>query len=195
MQSALRRWSVLALVMALVAGCAATPQQKIRTDYDKKADLSLYRTYGFPTETGTDRGGYSTLMTKYFKEAVQRGMEARGYKYSADHPDLLVNFYTNTRDVNDIRSNPSANLGWGYFGYRYGLYTAWPLYDPAIESIQYKVGTANVDIVDAAKKQLVWEGIAEGRVTDKAMDNPQATIDSVVQQLLAKFPGRAGANL
>lgn len=195
MQSVLRRCTAFALVVALVAGCASQPRPKIRTDYDKKADLSLYRTYGFPAETGTDRGGYSTLMTKYFKEAVQRGMDARGYQYSADHPDLLVNFYTNTRDVNDVRSNPSASVGWGYFGYRYGLYSVWPLYDPAIESIQYKVGTANVDIVDAARKQLVWEGIAEGRVTDESMNNPQATIDSVVQQLLAKFPGRATSNL
>jgi hypothetical protein len=185
---------MLGAVLAL-SGCATTPRPDIRTDYDHKADFSLYRTYGFPAEIGTDRGGYSTLMTKYFKEAVQRGMEVRGYKYSADHPDLLVNFYTNTRHVSDVVSTPGFSPGWGYFGYRYGLYSAWPLYDRDIETVQYKVGTANVDIVDAAKKQLIWEGVAEGRVTETALDNQQANIDSVVAQLLEKFPGRAATNL
>ncbi len=182
-------------ILLVASGCATTSHPDIRTDYDRQADFSLYRTYGFPAETGTDRGGYSTLMTKYFKEAVQRGMDARGYKYSADHPDLLVNFYTNTRHVSDVVSNPGFYPAWGYFGYRYGLYSAWPLYDRNIETVQYKIGTANVDIVDAAKKQLIWEGVAEGRVTETALDNQQANIDSVVTQLLEKFPGRAARNL
>ena len=181
--------------LLISSGCATTPHPDIRTDYDRKADFSLYRTYGFPAETGTDRGGYSTLLTKYFKEAVQHGMEARGYKYSADHPDLLVNFYTNTRHASDVVSTPGFYPAWGYFGYRYGLYSAWPLYDRDVETVHYKIGTANVDVIDAAKKQLIWEGVAEGRVTETALDNQEANIDSVVTQLLEKFPGRAATNL
>lgn len=42
-----------------------------------------------------------------------------------------------------------------YYGYRYGLYSAWPLYDRDVETVAYPVGTANVDIVDAGKKQLI----------------------------------------
>lgn len=107
-------WLALAV---LAAGCATNDAPTTRIDYDKKADFSVYRTYGFPKETGTDRGGYSTLVTSYFKSSISTAMEARGYKYSAENPDLLVNFFMNTRDRTEMRPNPGAGLG--YYGYRH----------------------------------------------------------------------------
>ena len=178
----------LTLTTALfAAGCATNRAPETRVDYDKSADFSVYRTYGFPKETGTDRGGYSTLTTSYFKSAVSTAMEARGYKYSEDRPDLLVNFFSNTRERTESRPGPA--FGYGYYGYRRGLYTGWPLYDDN-RVVTYKVGTLNVDIVDAEKKQLVWEGIAEGRVSDEQMENPKATINAVVAELMRQYPGR-----
>jgi len=173
--------------LMLVAGCATNRAPPTRIDYDRKADFSVYRTYGFPKETGTDRGGYSTLVTSYFKSSVSTAMEARGYKYSEDHPDLLVNFYMNTRERTEVR--PNMSLGYGYYGYRYGLYNAWPLYDED-RTVTYKVGTINVDIVDAEKKQLIWEGVSEGRVSDEAMANPKVTVNAVVTELMRQYPGR-----
>lgn len=175
--------------LSLVAGCATTSRVPTRIDYDKKADFSVYRTFGFPKETGTDRGGYSTLVTSYFKNSVTTAMEARGYKYTEDHPDLLVNFYMNTRDRTELRPRPSMSLGYGYYGYRYGLYNAWPMYDED-RTVTYKVGTINVDIVDAEKKQLIWEGVSEGRVSDEAMANPKVAVNAVVTELMRQYPGK-----
>ena len=178
-----------AATMSLIAGCASTPTPKSRIDYDKKADFSVYRTYGFPKETGTDRGGYSTLVTSYFKDSVSTAMEARGYKYNAEHPDLLVNFYMNTQERTETRADPDMGFGYGYYGYRRGLYSPWPLYDQD-RTVTYKVGTINVDIVDAEKKQLIWEGVSEGRVSEEAMANPKVTVNAVVTDLMRQYPGR-----
>lgn len=176
-----------ALLIALLAGCASNRAPDTRIDYDRSADFSVYRTFGFPKETGTDRGGYSTLVTSYFKSAVTTAMEARGYKYTEDHPDLLVNFFMNTRERTETR--PDMSLGYGYYGYRYGLYNAWPYYDDD-RTVTYKIGTINVDIVDAEKKQLIWEGVSEGRVTDEMMANPRVTVNAVVTELMRQYPGR-----
>jgi hypothetical protein len=182
--------AAFALVAALfAAGCATTSGPKTRIDYDRAADFSVYRTYGFPKETGTDRGGYSTLVTSYLKSAMSSQMEARGYKYSEEHPDLLVNFFMNTRERTEMRPGPTASLGYGYYGYRYGLYSAWPLYDED-RTVTYKVGTVNIDIVDAEKKQLVWEGVAEGRVSEEELQNPKVAINAVVTELMRQYPGR-----
>lgn len=182
--------AVFALTAALfAAGCATTSGPKTRIDYDKAADFSVYRTYGFPKETGTDRGGYSTLVTSYLKTAMSTQMEARGYKYSEERPDLLVNFFMNTRERTESRPTANASLGYGYYGYRYGLYNAWPLYDDD-RTVTYKVGTLNVDIVDAEKKQLVWEGVAEGRVSEEELQNPKVAINAVVTELMRQYPGR-----
>ena len=180
---------VVALTALFAAGCATTSGPKTRIDYDKSADFSVYRTYGFPKETGTDRGGYSTLVTSYLKNSMSAQMEARGYKYSEERPYLLVNFFMNTRERTEIRPDARASMGYGYYGYRYGLYNAWPLYDDD-RTVTYKVGTLNVDIVDAEKKQLVWEGVAEGRVSEEELENPKVTINAVVTELMRQYPGR-----
>ena len=59
------------------------------------------------------------------------------------------------------------------------------------ETVQYKVGTANIDVVDARKKMLIWVGIAEGRLTDAMMNNPDNSIARIVSDIFAKFPGKA----
>lgn len=187
--SSLARLAIAACAATLIAGCAATRAPQTRVDYDQSVDFSVYRTFGFPKETGTDRGGYSTLVTSYFKSAVTTAMEARGYKYAAENPDLLVNFFMNTRERTEWRPGPEASLGYGYYGYRYGLYSAWPLYDYD-RTVTYKVGTTNIDIVDAAKKQLIWEGVSEGRVSEEAMANPKVTVNAVVAELMRRYPGR-----
>lgn len=182
------RAALLATVVTLLAACASTGPE-IRVNRDQSADFGRYHTFGFPAETGTDRGGYSTLLTSYFKTAVTREMRARGYEFSETNPDLLVNFFVNVRHESDTR--PQLGMGYGYYGYRYGLYTAWPLYDVQGETVHYRVGTANIDIVDAAKKQLLWEGVAEGQLRDQDMDNPQPVVDKVVTQVMARFSGRS----
>jgi len=183
-----RKLLTLLAVTVFAAGCATTRAPQSRIDYDRSVDFTVYRTYGFPKETGTDRGGYSTLVTSYFKNAISTAMEARGYKYAEEKPDLLVNFYMNTTERTETVRDPFAG-GYGYYGYRRGLYTAWPLYDDS-RTQTYKVGTINVDIVDAEKKQLVWEGISEGRVTEESLSNPKVTVNAVVTELMRQYPGK-----
>jgi hypothetical protein len=115
-------------------------------------------------------------------------MQARGYRLSTDNPDLLVNFFASSRERTDVQSTPRFAWGAGYYGYRRGLYTTWPLYDRNVETVHYKVGTASIDVVDAAHRQLIWEGTAEGRLTQKMLDDPGPAIDMAVAEIFAKYP-------
>jgi hypothetical protein len=178
----------IAAAAIAVAGCATTYTPDISVDYDHTADLASYRTFGFTNQLGTDRAGYTTLVTKYFKDAVSREMEKRGYTYDETDPDLLVNFYTNVREVNDVHRTPY--MGYSYFNYRYGLYGTWPLYESAYP-VTYKVGTVNVDIVDGEKMQLVWQGVAEGRITQEDLKNQKQAIDAAVGEIFQRFSGTA----
>ena len=176
--------TVCTVAFAMLAGCATTSTPDIRVNQAPDANFTAYGTFGFPEQTGTDRGGYSTLVTSYFKAAVRNQMEQRGYHYVDENPDLLVNFYMNTRERTEIR--PGVDTGFGYYGYRSGLYRPW--YDD--RTVNYQVGTINVDIVDAAKKQLIWEGVAEGRVSEEALANPKVTINGVVTEMMRQYPGK-----
>jgi hypothetical protein len=179
------------LGMVVLASCASGPS--IRSDYDRSADFTSYRTFGFASELGTDRAAYSTLITEHFKRAVRSEMEARGYEYTETNPDLLANFYVAIREQTDVRATPAPTVGVGYYGYRYGLYTSWPAYSMGVRTVHYKTGTANVDLIDARRKQLIWEGVAEGRVNEEDLANPADAIEAVVAELFTHFPSTAGA--
>ena len=174
----------------LFAGCA-TPPPVVHSDYDHGVNFANYRTFGFPPSAGTDRGGYETLATSHFKEAVRREMTVRGYTYAETSPDLLVNFYSEVRDKTQVYTYP----GWamGGFGFyrgrpRYGYFSAWPFYEPDIDVVQYKSGKLKLDVVDAAHKQVVWEASVEEPLTDQSQDNPQPMIDRLVTEMFKKFP-------
>ena len=179
--------------IAVLTACAPTPT--VRANTDPSVDLATYRSYAFASDPGTDRAGYSTPITSYFKQAIRREMDSRGYRYvESGDADLLVNFNANAHERVEVRSTPAPAYG-GYYGYRTGLYGVGHVYvaAPDVQTVRYKVGTANIDIVDWRQKQLVWEGVIEGRLTDKMMENPQAAIDAAVAEMYTKFPGRAGA--
>jgi len=181
----------MVVAASLLASCT-TPKINTRSQSDPNVNLASYKTWGFVAEPGTNRGGYSTPITTYFKTAITREMNSRGYTYTEESPELLINFNTNAKEQVDIRSTPSMSYGYGYYGYRGGLYAAGPMYGGTdVSTVRYKQGTANIDVVDAAKKQLVWEGVAEGKITDTMMKNPQATIDGVILDMFMNYPVKA----
>lgn len=176
------------LLAAGLGGCASGPD--IRADQDPAANIAAYGTFGFFEPLATNKAGYSTLLSTRLKDASRRELETRGYTYAAVNPDLLVNFNVNVQEKTEIRSSPSMSAGYGYYGYRSGMYGAWSGYPYDVETTNYKQGTLTVDVVDAGRKALVWQGVAEGRVSKKAMENPGAAIDAVMPQIFASFPTR-----
>jgi hypothetical protein len=173
----------------MVAGCETGPQ--IRSVTEPGANLASYRTYSFAAQPGTNRGGNVTPLTTFFKTAIAREMNARGFQQVDSGGDLLVNFNARVTEKADIQSTPGPGpyYGYGYYGYRGGLYAG-----PEVQTVRYKVGTANIDVVDAKRKVVVWEGIAEQELTDDVMRNPQPAIDNVVTKMFTQFPGRAAAS-
>jgi hypothetical protein len=186
-----RRSLLLLAGAALICACSSGP--KVRSDFDRSANFAAYQTYGFVSPLGTDRRGNSTIISGHFKTAISREMEARGYRLATANPDLLVNVNVSTQERTDVQSTPSASMSMGYYGYRGGMYGGWPMYANDVTTTHYKVGTGNIDVVDAARKQLVWEGVAEARLTDKMLNSPGPAIDSVVAEIFLKYPARAGA--
>jgi hypothetical protein len=57
-----RSLSICAVAVAALAACASNPTADIHVHAAPDANLSQYSTFGFPDQTGTDRGGYSTLI-------------------------------------------------------------------------------------------------------------------------------------
>ncbi|OZI76467.1 DUF4136 domain-containing protein [Bordetella genomosp. 2] len=174
-------------VAGLLSACASGPT--VRSDYDHGADFGRYRSFGFMSPLGTDKAGYSTLLTERLKSATRAQMEMRGYTYAEQSPDLLVNFNAKLQQKTEVTPAPPGP----YYGYRAGFYGGWPGYGWGSDVYQYTEGTLNIDLVDARRKQLVWEGVSVGVIDDPTQASSAQNVDASVAQVFARYPFRAGS--
>lgn len=189
MMKSLLPLAIAASVLTL-AGCASGPD--VRTNFDRSVDFAQYKTFGFVSPLGTDRGGYQSLVSQTLKASTQRELQARGMRLVDSQPQLLINFNGSLNDKLRVTTMPAYPMG-GYYGYRGGMYSAWPMYADQTTVSQYTEGTLNIDVIDAARRQLVWEGVVTDSVTQKDLDNVQTAIDKAVASAFAKYPVTAKA--
>lgn len=178
---------IFLLVTGLLTACTSSKlfDPKIFVNQDPAADFSQYKTYNYEAQLGTDeRRGYRSILSTYLIDAMDLQMQQRGYTKS-DNPDLLINFFVAREEKIRATQTPTV-VGGGYYGYRSGYYGAYSGYDTTVT--QYTQGTLNIDLVDSRTKTLVWEGIAVGRVTDKARENAQLAVNGAVTDTMARYP-------
>ncbi len=172
------------LGLLALTGCASGPT--IRSNVDASVDFKSFRTFGFIEPLATDRAGYQSLVSQQLVASAERELVARGLQRTDTNPDLLVNFSANLDQRLRVTQTPVMNSR-SFNSHRRGFYSTWPMYQQT-EIRQYTKGTLGIDIVDAARRQLVWEGFALGRVTQRTTDNLGPVLDAAVVDIFRRFP-------
>lgn len=174
----------LLLCLSLLTGCATGPT--IRSNVDPSVNFNSFRTFSFLQPLSTDREGYQTLISQQLIVSAQRELESRGLTRDDSKPDLLVNFSADL-DQRLRVTQTSAPSTSSFNRHRQSLYSTWPTYQRT-EIRQYTLGTLGVDVVDTARRQLVWEGFALGRVTQRTTDNIGPVLNDAVVEIFREFP-------
>jgi len=191
-QPRIKEFIGLLIVAYALTGCSSS--NMIISDYDHSANFGSYTTYNFVEGAGPENSNYQSFFSQYMVEAITIEMDQRGYTKSTN-PDLLVNFNAVLQDKTKVRttSAPPPMMG-GYYGYRDDFYDPWGGYGYGTEThvSQYTEGTFNIDIVDARKKQLIWEAIEVGKVTKKDLANLEEVVKNGVPKFFLNYPFRAG---
>jgi Domain of unknown function (DUF4136) len=184
--------AIAATCLALTA-CASLPVA--RAYADRSADFTQYKTFAFLSPLATDRSGYQSLVSQELKAATTREMEARGLRLDNNAPQLLINFNAALVEKTRVSSMPvlvNGGLGFyggSYYGYRRGIYAPWPQYVEQTVVTNYKEGTLNIDVIDASRKQLVWEGVVtDSSVTQAELADLPASINNAVIAAFANYP-------
>lgn len=165
----------LAALLALTVGCASKPD--VRSDQDPTADLTNYKTFAFSEPAAADRSQYTALLSTRLKATTREQLERQHYAYSERDPDLRVNLHLVVTERHEVRSAPSVRIGWRGWASQH-----------IIESVDYRLGTLVIDLVDAKRNALVWHGVAEGRLDAKAIEQPGPAIDAAVGEIFTRFP-------
>ena len=185
---------LLAAALLIATPCIASPKATANTD--RSVDLRRYESFGWADPIGTDQNGYQSLLSQSLKASTKAQLEARGLRYDAANPRLLVNFNARLDDRMKVTNVPTptmnmgmgVGMGRGYYGYRGGMYSTYPMYRDQTSVTPYKEGTLNIDIVDTARKQLVWEAVVTDTITPKKRDNLPKTVDDYMKAAFKKFP-------
>ena len=152
-----RVWTaVLAgLVLAVAGGAWA---QDVKIDYDKAVNFGAIKT--FSLKLGTSWG--NPIGEKRVTDQVTEALIAKGWTLAPeDKADAQVVLHGASQTKHSLNTYYS-----GMGGYRWGgMGTA------TTTAYEYTVGTLLVDIFDAKSKSLMWRGIAQDELSDKAEKN------------------------
>ena len=139
-----------------------------------------------------EQSGYSSWISERIRADVRKEMESRGYHYSAEGADLLVNFQGVVQDRTAVWSAPRSDMQW-FYSYRSRSYVAVPVWYDETQVSSYKEGTLTVDLVDGKRNRMVWTGSASSAVRSKQKpEQKMAEIDAAITGIFAKYPHRAG---
>lgn len=168
---------LLSLTLLFVLGACSSV--KVDADYDNKVDFSQYKTYAFQ-KSGIDKVEISDLDKKRILRAIDTQMQAKGYAKS-ETPDLLVNIFTKERERVDVNQ---YSAGWGYgWGWGWNPYI-WGGRNYVSTSTE---GTLYIDLIDAKKKELIWQGKGSGYL-EQSREKKEERINEFVSKVLAQFP-------
>ena len=174
----LKTISVL-LLFVVISSCSSV---KVASDYDTKADFTQYKTFAF-FKSGIDKAEISDLDKRRILRAIESELMARGFTKS-QNPDMLVSIFTKSNQRVNIYNNAWGAGAWGWGGWGWG-WNQQPTATTRTEGILY------VDLIDANKKELVWQGMGTGYLTQKR-EKKEERIKEFVNKIMEKYPPGVG---
>ncbi|AXT62816.1 DUF4136 domain-containing protein [Aquimarina sp. AD10] len=170
-------FSLLSLILIITLSSCTTV--RVASDYDKKANFNTYRSFAF-YKPGIDKADISDLDKKRILRAIEADMATKGFSKS-DNPDMLVSIFTKTKENINIYQN---NFGWGY-GWGWN---PWFWGGNNFNSVsRVTEGTLYIDLIDASKKELVWQGMGTSALT-KDVNRKQEKMNEIVTAILKEYP-------
>lgn len=166
------------LLFTVLSSCSSV---RVAADYDKQADFNSYKTFAF-YKTGIDKAEISDLDKRRILRAIETEMLAKGFSKS-ESPDMLVSIFTKSSAKVNVYNN-----GWGPYGYGWGWspwYWGGGFYGNSVSTSTE--GTLFIDLIDASKKELVWQGVGTGYLTQN-VDKKDARITEFVNKIFEEYP-------
>lgn len=168
------------LVLALLigapgAGCGSGI--KVATDFDRGADFSRLETYAWIAAGEGEAGARRTIRPESEQRviaAVERELEARGYRAVAGDPDFKIGFFAVAEDETDeqvVYTDPKL-------GYVSGQ----------TQVSVFQKGTLVLFITDPGEEKVLWQGTATETFKDPSQETINKKIDEAVGKMLSKFP-------
>src|SRR6267154_2592442 len=162
--------------MALL-GATALVGQQVKTDYDRAADFSQYKTYSWQKVQTQD-----PLWVDRIEQAVNADLTTKGWTQVPSGGNVAIVAIEMTQNQQTLDTFYNGFGGGWRWGGGFG--------DSTTTVDNYKVGTLVVDMFDAKTKALIWRGSSSDTLSDKSDKNIK-NLDKGVQKMFEHFPPEA----
>lgn len=171
----------LLVFLIIVTSCSSV---KVAADYDKNVKFNDYKTFAF-FKSGIDKAEISDLDKRRILRAIESELLAKGFTKS-EKPDLLISLFTKSQQRVDVYNNSWGYGAWGWGGFGPGWGWGWNQPNTTVTT----QGVLYVDLIDANKKELVWQGMGTGYLS-KNIEKKEARIKEFVAKIMEKYPPEA----
>lgn len=175
----------LVILVSFLIAAASCSTIKVSSDFDRTAGFASYKTYAFTAEALNLP--LDDINKNRVLNAVEAELTAKGFTKVADDPDVLIDI--NIKAVQQTTATASTSGTGGYYGrgYRYGYGGGFST--TTINYDTYTDGTMFIDMIDAQKQQLVWQGRGTKTLDpDASPQKREDNIDYAVKQIFTKYP-------
>ena len=177
--------TVLLITLTLFPSAVALAQ-KVSFDFDKSANFSGFKTFGF--KDGVKSG--NPLVEERIAAAITASLGAKGLARSEGSPDLYVVTHLTFEKQKDI-SAYSSGMGYGPYAWHWG--GGWGTTNVRVTNIL--IGTLVIDFIDAKKAELVWRGIGVREVKKQNKpDKIDKNVNEAVTKILRNYPPASAAS-
>jgi hypothetical protein len=165
---------------------------KVSYDYDKTVKFDTYKTFMF-TE-GALRLPIDETNKGIILKAVEDELIAKGFTKS-DYSDVLIDLKISIKQSQSASAtNTPDYYGYG-LGYNYGYGAGYPytwsngFSTTQIDINKYSKGTLFIDMIDAKKLQLVWQGRAKRTIAEDVPEmKREENINFAVKKVFTQYP-------
>ena len=167
------------LILVSLSSCSSV---RVASDYDKEVKFDTYSTFAF-YKTGIDKAEINDIDKRRILRAIEAELIAKGFKKS-ENPDILVSIFTRSNQNVEVWNNAWGWGAWGWGGFWPGWGWGWnqqPMVSTRTE------GKLFIDLIDAKKKELVWQGTGTGYLT-RNVDKKEQRIKEFVNKILEEYP-------
>jgi len=160
--------------LGLMLLCACAPD--IVVNYDKSADFSRYRTYGW----GKNTPAKNPNLDQQIVQAIDDQLARKGLAKTESDPDLLISYHAASHEEIDYtEASYASGMGPAYGAAESTSASSTPM--------RVKVGTVIVDMYDPKTKRNVWHGAGSGLLGDD-QGKMSGEIHKGAAKMFEKFP-------
>jgi len=167
---------ILSIGMIMLMSIPSVAQQ-IKTDYDRNANFTQYKTYSWSDVKTKD-----PLLVDRIKSAVNSTLSAKGLTQVDSGGDLSIVAMEITKNQQTLNTFYNGGFGGWRWGGGFGNATT--------TTETYKVGTLVVDLFNTQSKELVWRGSSSDTLSNNSDKNIK-NLNKGAEKMFKHFPPEA----